>query len=132
VFALRNAGWVSFGHGSVWVTVPDLRYGSAPQALWAIDPKTAHVVARIPLPPDPLTPRFAARYLGFVALDGGDTLTRVDENEPSPLGPCRCAPGRRRDRRRLTLGRAVGRGRRRARRPGDRAEDRAHPDTTHE
>lgn len=78
VFAPRDAGWVAVAHGSLWLTVPHPRASSAPHTMWRIDPETGRAVAKVPLPPNPLTPLAAGRYLWVVALDGGDTITRVD------------------------------------------------------
>ena len=78
VFASRDAGWVAVAQGSLWLTVPNLRDSTAPHTLWRIDTKTGKTVAKVPLPPNPLTPLAAGRYLWVVALDGGDTITRVD------------------------------------------------------
>ena len=78
VFASRDAGWVAVAQGSLWLTVPNLRNSTAPHTLWRIDAKTGKTVVKVPLPPNPLTPVVAGRSLWVVALDGGDTITRVD------------------------------------------------------
>lgn len=75
LFALRNAGFPAIGHGSIWLTVPELGRLDLPNSLWRLDPKTGRVIARIGIGPDPLPPLIDGRYIWIVSLNG---LSRID------------------------------------------------------
>jgi DNA-binding beta-propeller fold protein YncE len=75
LFALRDAGFVAVGMGSIWVTVPTLGERMGPQELWRIDPDTGGVVERHRLGPDPTSPLVDGPYVWSISFDG---LSRID------------------------------------------------------
>jgi len=52
LFALRDAGFLAVGEGTIWLTVPQLGSADSSQMLWRIDPATGHVIAKIQLGPN--------------------------------------------------------------------------------
>jgi glutamine cyclotransferase len=77
LFALRDAGFLTLGGGSIWLTVPKLGRLHARHSLWRIDPATGRVLAQIPLGPNPTPPISDGRYVWVLGQDG---LRRVDMN----------------------------------------------------
>jgi hypothetical protein len=77
LFALRDAGFLGVGHGSVWLTVPKVGEPTQPHTLWRLDPKTGEVLAKFPLGRDVLPPLVDARYVWIIAM-GEQTVTRLD------------------------------------------------------
>jgi streptogramin lyase len=77
LFALRDAGFLAVGERAIWLTVPQL--DTASHMLWRIDLTTGHVIAKIQLGPNPLSPLSDGRYLWIITttpLRG--QLRRVD------------------------------------------------------
>jgi len=77
IFRLRDAGFLAAAGGDVWMTIPMVGRGSAPQTLWRIDATTGAVTERYPLPGDPLTPLVAGGAVWVPAL-AATALVRVD------------------------------------------------------
>jgi sugar lactone lactonase YvrE len=77
IFRLRDAGFLAAARGDVWMTIPVVGRGSAPQTLWRIDATTGAVTERYPLPGDPLTPLVAEGAVWVPAL-AATALVRVD------------------------------------------------------
>lgn len=77
IFALRDAGFLAVGGGSIWLTVPKLGRPQERQTLWRIDPARGRVMAKIGLRRDPLTPLVDGDYVWVVSLSE-DAITRVD------------------------------------------------------
>jgi DNA-binding beta-propeller fold protein YncE len=75
LFALRDAGFLAVGRGSIWLTVPTLGNPTAPQELWRIDPAMGNVLATYTLGPDPLPPVLDGPYVWSISFDG---LSRID------------------------------------------------------
>jgi DNA-binding beta-propeller fold protein YncE len=79
LFALRDAGFLAVGDDAIWLTVPRLGREEAPQMLWRIDPATGHVIAKIRLGPNPLTPVSDGGYLWIITMTGArGEMHRVD------------------------------------------------------
>jgi streptogramin lyase len=76
LFRLRDAGFLAIAEGAIWLTIPVLGIGSAPQHLWRVDPTTGVVSAKIPIDRDPLTPVAFGGAIFVVSLPGN--VLRVD------------------------------------------------------
>jgi len=98
LFELRDAGFLTVGSGSIWLTIPVLGEPLADQTLWRVDPRTGVVKARAPLLANPVSLATDARYVWVANIDGGK-ITRVDmatdtaKNVETSIGPAGVATG---------------------------------------
>jgi streptogramin lyase len=98
IFALRDAGFVGVGQGSVWLTVPKVGEPFEPHSLWRLDPETGERLAVFPLGRDILPILVDARYVWIIAM-GERSVTRLDPRSgkavdvPTPGLPLALAAG---------------------------------------
>ena len=76
LFRLRDAGFLAIAQGSIWVTIPVLGIGDAPQSLWRVDPSSGEVLDKIPIDRDPLPLYSNAGVVFVLSLPG--QLARID------------------------------------------------------
>jgi sugar lactone lactonase YvrE len=98
LFALRDAGFLTVGSESIWLTIPVLGDNLADQTLWRVDPRTGAVKARAPLLANPVSLAADARYVWVANIDGGkitrvDTATNAARNVDASIGPTAVALG---------------------------------------
>jgi streptogramin lyase len=76
LFALRDAGFLAVGFGSVWLTVPG-RGGAVSQTLRRIEAESGRTLDRISVGPDPIPPVIAEGAV-WVLTTGDRSLARID------------------------------------------------------
>ena len=90
LFKKRDAGFVAFARGAVWVTIPVLGRNEAPQRLVRIEQTTGALTANVSIPADPAPPLVAGRYLWIVGRYA-NVISRLDMTtrrlRTVPVGP---------------------------------------------